>query len=47
MAVILPVILAGWLIHTSEGFGGISSFGKVQTEAPKPSTPEPVSGKIF
>ncbi|XP_061727209.1 uncharacterized protein LOC133532509 isoform X2 [Cydia pomonella] len=45
-AAMLPVILAGCLMCTSEAFGGISSFGKANTDPPpKPVTPAAAPAK--
>lgn len=44
---IVPVIIVGWLnIQCTEGFG-ISSFGKANTDPPKPATTSAAPGKNF
>ncbi|KPJ00452.1 hypothetical protein RR46_07042 [Papilio xuthus] len=45
MIKVLTIVLLGWLyVQSTESFG-ISSFGKANTETPKPVTPTPLPGK--
>lgn len=46
-AKVLAIVFIGWLhVQPTESFG-ISSFGKANTEPPKPVTPTPSPGKNF
>lgn len=47
MVAILPIIIVGWLnIQCVNGFG-ISSFGKANTDPPKPATSSAAPGKTL